>query len=360
MRPAHGPARPGGRWPGDSRIPRTARWTGRWTRRRLLGTAAAALGTALRASSATGVRAADAPGGWIALPRGREIALVRPDGSEDRTVVTLEQGEFAADVALSPDGTRLAFGLFTARTGEGAGGSDIVIAPVDGGTDRTVVVPRDRPGMLLASPSWSPDAKALVFEAVGLSGTGQPIIRSDWVAVDGGGRRTIATSARYPSFSPDGQAVVYTRTLPAGDALWEQPVAGGAGRELVADSLFLMIAYPRYGPDGKLIAFAGVGDAVPGLSGMPKLLGDGPAADPTRPRAALAHGFPAEPFAVTGAGADPRRLAQLPIDDAAVAWSPDGYWLAISGANGLFVVGVADGSVRRVTENGSFGGIDWR
>jgi hypothetical protein len=53
-------------------------------------------------------------------------------------------------------------------------------------------------------------------------------------------------------------------------------------------------------------------------------------------------------------------MASLPIDDAAVAWSPDGAWVAVSGANGLFLVNVADGSARRVSENGSFGAIDWR
>jgi len=50
----------------------------------------------------------------------------------------------------------------------------------------------------------------------------------------------------------------------------------------------------------------------------------------------------------------------MPIDDAAVAWSPDGSLLAVSGASGLFMVNVADGTARRVAEIGSFGAIDWR
>ena len=60
------------------------------------------------------------------------------------------------------------------------------------------------------------------------------------------------------------------------------------------------------------------------------------------------------------AGGDPRQIADLPIDDGAVAWSPDGNVLAISGANGVFLVNVADGSTRRTNEMGSFGAIDWR
>jgi Tol biopolymer transport system component len=316
--------------------------------------------------------AADPPTGLIALPRGREIGLVRPDGTEFRTVVNLAPGEFIADVALSPDGSQIAFGLFTARTGEGPGGSDIVIARVDNDAERTVVVPRDRPGMLLAAPQWSPDGQALIFEAVGLTATGQAGVSAEWVAADGSGRRAIAQSARYPSFAPDGKTIVYTRVLPTGDALWEHPVDGGEGREIIPDSQFLVVVYPRYRPDGKLIAFGGVGEALPGAPGLPglplptisptasKLLPGGSATEPGHPRTVAAHGFPAEPYVVSPSGGDPRRLAELPIDDAAVAWSPDGAWVAVSGASGLFLVGLADGEVRRVTENGSFGAIDWR
>jgi Tol biopolymer transport system component len=344
------------------------------SRRQVFG-AAFTLGAGLWLAARGTARAAVEPGGLIALPRGREIGLVKPDGTEYRTIVTLAPGEFIADVALSPDGSRVAFGLFTARTGDGPGGSDIVITPVENEAERTVIVPRDRPGVLLAAPQWSPDGQALVFESVGLTATGQAGVSAEWVAADGSGRRTIAQSARYPSFSPDGKSVVYTRALPTGDALWEHPVDGGDGREILPDSQLLVIVYPRYSPDGTLIAFGGVGDTLPsfpvppGLPGTPeptdsptspKLLAGRSGADPTRPRTVAAHGFPAEPYVVAPSGVDPRRLAELPIDDAAVAWAPDGSWVAISGASGLFLVSPTDGEVRRIAEYGSFGAIDWR
>ncbi|MFN8635901.1 MAG: hypothetical protein U0893_18785 [Chloroflexota bacterium] len=353
----------------------------RWTRRRLFGMAAGAA-AAVWAGRYGGARAAAESGGVIALPRARDIALVRPDGSEDRTLLTLQQGEFVADVALSPDGTRVAFGLFTARPGDGGGGSDIVVAPTEPGAARTVLVPRDRAGMLLAAPHWAPDGSALVFEGVGLSATGQASVTAEWVAADGSGRRVIATSGRYPSFSPDGKSVVYTKALPTGDSLMMQPLDGGEGREVVPDSAFLLITYPRFSPDGQSIAFTAVANApatvppglpgpfgtpgpagsptVPNGPGVPKSILTGPGGGAGDARSVLAHGFPAEPFAVPVAGGDARRLAPLPIDDAAIAWSPDGASVAVSGANGLFVVNVADGSFRRVSENGSFGAIDWR
>jgi Tol biopolymer transport system component len=232
------------------------------------------------------------------------------------------------------------------------------------------VAPRDRPGMLLAGPHWSPDGTALVFEAVGLSAAGQASVTAEWVAADGSGRRTVANAARYPSFSPDGTSIVFTRALPTGDALWVQPLDGSPGREVVPESKFLIVTYARFSPDGQWIAFTGVSDATPifppplptptGSPTVPKLLLSGRGMGGLDLRGVANHGYPAEPFVVSAAGGEPRRLAELPIDDAAIAWSPDGASVAVSGANGLFLIGVADGVVRRVTENGSFGAIDWR
>jgi Tol biopolymer transport system component len=355
-----------------------ARTAQRVGRRRFLGTALAAGALAwgsswqpaqatVRAAERPAERAADPPGGLLALPRGRDIVLVRPDGSDDRVVVSLQRGEFVADVALSPDRTKLAFGMFTANNASGAGGSDIVVVPVDAPDQRTIVAPRDGPGMLLAAPQWAPDSSALVFEAVGLSTAGKPTVSAEWVGADGTGRRTLAPAGRYPSFAPDGRTVVYTKSLPTGDALWEVHVEGGDGRELVAQDVLLLITYPRYSPDGQTIVLAGVGNDLPSgpspfsTPSAPKLLSAGDPASPAALRGVAAHGFPAAPYVVPIAGGSgPRALAPLPIDDAAVAWSPDGAQVAVSGANGLFMVNVADGSAKRVSETGSFGAIDWR
>src|SRR5690349_7911891 len=103
----------------------------RLSRRRLISRALVLGGATVAASLAASVgpgttgwrlaRADDGPSGLIALPRGREIALVRPDGSDDRTILTLQPGEFIADVALSPDQRKIAFGMFTAGGNEAGG-----------------------------------------------------------------------------------------------------------------------------------------------------------------------------------------------------------------------------------------------
>jgi Tol biopolymer transport system component len=327
------------------------------TRRRFLGLGVgAALGAcAGRTWPGLALAAADGPGGVVALPRGREIVLVRADGSNDQVVVLLQPGEFIADVALSPDASRIAFGVFRGGA-SGPSGSDIAVAPVEAaGSGYSIVVPRDRPGMLLAAPYWAPDGAALVFEGIGIDATGKPVIFSDWAAADGSGRRTLVEDGRYPALSPDGREVAYVRSKPSGDSLYVRPLDGGAERQLLSEAQFVAIIGPRYSPDGSSIAFSGVQDRP---AGFPKL--QTWASEPTVRRGVAGHGMPSDPYVVPSTGGDARQIAALAYDDLAVAWSPDAAWLAVSGAAGLKLVRVADGSIQPVGDTSSFGAIDWR
>jgi Tol biopolymer transport system component len=301
--------------------------------------------------------AAGAPSGTIVLPRGGSLALVRADGSDDRTLLTLPPGQFVADVALSPDGTRVAFGIFTAGT-TAPGGSDIAVAPTDPTAGSfTIIVPRDRPGMQLAAPCWSSDGTALAFEGVGLGADGTPVMFTDWVAADGSGRQRLVEDGHLPTLSPDGREVAYVRSKPDGDSLWTRPFHGGPEREILSETQFISITGPHYSPDGSAIAFGGTMER-PVLS--PKLLGPDAPSDPSRLRSVARHGFPSDAYIMSANGADVRAAALLAYDDLALCWSPDGAWLAVSGAAGLKLVNLSDGTIRPVTSKGSFGAIDWR
>ena len=317
------------------------RW--RTTRRRFFGLGLGVVAAATLASRAPWVAlAAQGASGAIALPRGRDIALVRADGSDDRTILSLRPGEFIADVALSPDGTRVAFGLFTAGT-SGPGGSDIVVAPTDPASGaQTVIVPRDRPGMLLAAPCWSSDGSGLAFEGIGLGVDGKSVVFSDTVAADGSDRRRLVEDGRYPALSPDGREVAFVRSKPTGDSLFARALDGGPEREILSEEQFVSISGPRYSPDGSAIAFAGTYDRP---TTSPKLIGaDSLGAGDVR--SVAGHGFPADAFVVTPSGADVRMAAQLSYDDLSLCWSPDGNWLAVSGAAGLKLVHMADGAIQ--------------
>jgi Tol biopolymer transport system component len=334
-------------------------------RRRLLQLAlAVSAGLVLGARARPGsVLAAADPTGWIALARNRDVVLTRPDGGETHALVSVGRGEFVFDVALSPDGTRLAYAYFTTPTGTGGGGADIMLVSLTPeGSAPTLLAARDGPGVLLGAPGWAPDGQSLVFEVVGFTAAGQPAIHCDTINADGSGRRTIVEAARYPTVAPDGTTVAYVKSSPTGDSLWTRPLAGGAERQIVSDVEMAGISYPRYAPDGGLIAFAGVNlnsMGAPSETTERLRIGLSTSSNPA-PLGVAHHGYPTDPWVVEAAGTGLRRVVQLSGDDLAVAWSPDGQSLAVSGAYGLVLLTIGDGSQRPVTEDGSFGAIDWR
>jgi Tol biopolymer transport system component len=168
-----------------------------------------------------------------------------------------------------------------------------------------VIVQRDRPGVLLSAPCWSPDGSGLVFESVAVTSTGAPQNSVDWVSVSGSGRRAIAVGGRFPGVSPDGSQIVFVRSAPAGDGLFVQPLSGGAERRILPDDRQMAITTPRFSPDGTTIAFAGV---EPYPLGMTKRAPLSPLT--SRPDA---HGLLADPYIVSRTGTDLRRVAQLAV-----------------------------------------------
>lgn len=358
-RPAPGPrvaTASRGTPPMDTRPGRAGR--GFASRRRML---AALLATPVAAALSSGgprsLAAApaaqqDEPFGTIVAPRDAELALVGADGYSERTLLTLGGGALASDVAWSPDGGRIAFSVFTERPGE-PGGADIAVVVASGeATEAPILVPRDQPGTLLASPVWSPDGSGLAFENVG------PTVQVEWIGMDGSGRRLLADGGRFPTLSRDGGTLAYVKSASSGDGIWARPFAGGPESQVVAEYELLAVAFPRFSPDGGRLAFAGVGDLNRAPAMRTRLIGQSSRSPVLATR--LMHGLPWDLFVVDLSGANLRRLAFLSEDDAAIAWSPDGRWIAVGSATGLRLVSLADGGVRVISTLGSYGGIDWR
>jgi Tol biopolymer transport system component len=312
--------------------------------------------------SPTTVDAAGPPAGWIILTRERSIIRVRTDGSDTATLLTVGLGEFVFDVALSPDGKQLAYAYYTTPPGRGGGGSDIMVVTIAPGVGKPrLVATRDGPGVLLGAPGWTPDGQSIVFESVGLMPTGTAAIHCDMVGADGSGRRAIVDGARYPTVSADGKSLAYVKSQNTGDSLWVRPFDGGQEHQIISDVAMAAISYPRFSPDGSLIAFAGVdlsGEIAPTTAPLLMRLDVGPGEGVTR--SAMRHGLPTNPYVVAPDGSGLREVAELYGDDLAMAWSPDGQWLAVTGAYGLSLLGVADGSERDLSQDGSFGALDWR
>ena len=54
------------------------------------------------------------------------------------------------------------------------------------------------------------------------------------------------------------------------------------------------------------------------------------------------------------------RLTAFEEDEPTLAWSPDGYWLAMMGGGGLYLMPRDRSQPPHKLTKGGFGGIDWR
>jgi dipeptidyl aminopeptidase/acylaminoacyl peptidase len=114
---------------------------------------------------------------------GNILWVMNADGSGVRVLIDEEFGH-VADLAWSPDGSRLAF---DARYGGG-----VWIVGVDG--SGLTEVPKG------SAPRWSPTGSRLAFQSAG----------GIWVInADGSGRREVAAVGRDPVWSPDGSRIAY-------------------------------------------------------------------------------------------------------------------------------------------------------
>ena len=215
------------------------------------------------------------------------LASVAADGTDERVIV---RGWWLS--TLSPDGQWITY------IGPGAG---LSTARADGtGTPRSLGT--------FGMPVWSPDSRRIaVTYSDGL-----------WVVDrDGGGLVQLAAAGpAYPSWSPDGEWIVF-RSRPAQTAdLLIVSSSGGVPRHLVDAA-----GVPLWSPDGTLIAYHGSS----GLSVV-------------RPDGSGRREFPAAKV----------------VGDSGIgfAWMPDSRRLVFASANGLALLDVTNGTVVGVYPRG--------
>lgn len=178
-------------------------------------------------------------GGWNLLWVDREGKPAGTVGQPDRYIVP----------SVSPDGKRVAVGIFTGSQGVG----DIWIFDVVRGTNTRLTFGPANNGL----PVWSPDGKVLYY---GASATGTPHISTK--AADGSGseRVVLATPNVFEvplSITPDSRYLLYMRKDLSKDAathLWVLPLSGGGKPfPIVQDNWAEKDA--RISPDGNWMAY---------------------------------------------------------------------------------------------------------
>ncbi len=176
-----------------------------------------------------------------------EVVVVSVDDG-DREVVELSSSEFVDDMAVAPDGRRVAAVLRPNPPNEGdlvPPGSRLVVADLITGA----VVPVDSvsdPGTSVGLLDWSPDGSVLAV----LSGNRGALVLVDtesWGVVgvvdSGLGEGTLSG----PSWSPDGDLLAYVRL----SAVVVYDVAGGTSMEITRDPIQVGSGAPSWSPDGE-------------------------------------------------------------------------------------------------------------
>ncbi|MBL7119135.1 MAG: PD40 domain-containing protein [Dehalococcoidia bacterium] len=219
------------------------------------------------------------------------------------------------------------------------------------------------------SPSWSPDGNKIVFashvEPPPLEPGIEPPLEGGIYVMDADGSDRTQVSgdiARSVSWSPDGNRIVY-----ASGASIITMDSDGTNRELVVawESVYDTFDWPSYSPDGSKILFALAtgGIFVVGIDGsnQTRLSPEGvddyyPAWSPDGTKIAYSErDGHSEIYVMNADGSNPTRLTENTVGDGSPAWSPDGSRIAFiserDGQPDLYTMDAHGGDVSRLTEN---------
>lgn len=240
-------------------------------------------------------------------------------------------------------------------------GADLLRVDVDSGAVSPLAQRHALTESVDAPALWS-DGHAVLFQlsnlaaaiAVPAQATPQYQSRVEQLAFDGSAPTVIVDDARYPGPASDGSRIAFMRSTSTGAALFAHSLADGTDSLVVPPGNFLGMAYPRYSPDGRQIAFAALSKLTP--------MGNthaGNALDWLTATPASAHGFPWEAWLVNADGSELRDVPDLLDDDPSVTWSPDGSKVLVYGGWGSFIVDPVTGTADSLSYLGGYGSTAW-
>jgi serine/threonine protein kinase len=174
---------------------------------------------------------------------------------------------YEGEPTFSPDGETIAY------VSDRSGNIEIYMQQISGGPYKNITNNNADD----AQPAYSPDGKQIAFVSTRSSssaliyrGPGTPLMGGDvWVMPAlGGSARRIAEAGNFPSWTPDGSAIIYVVGRQGTPKILSVPASGGTPREIpiklkAGEPSLTYLFYPSYSSDGRWIVFEGQpGDGI--------------------------------------------------------------------------------------------------
>jgi TolB protein len=182
-----------------------------------------------------------------------QLVTVRPDGSDTRVLLTAKGGGLSSP-AYSANNRRIAYARYLRN-----GRFEIFTMDANGHRRRQLTHSREE-DQLNGAPSFSPDGRRIAYDSNLGTGTTQShlfLIRSRGGSSD---QLTRGPGSDFsPSFSPDGNEIVFARGTPGYEEICILRV-GGTVRSIarLPDSSYYADGVPSFSPDGRQIVFQGI------------------------------------------------------------------------------------------------------
>ncbi len=292
----------------------------------------------------------EALGRLVYAEPGGALWSLEPATKHTESFAALPAGSYVGHLAISPDGTGLAYsGLIQDPQRRSGSGADLFV--MDLASRRSSLVAEAFEDDAYTQSAWSPDGRMLYVTRVA---RGQPP-HIERMTSTGTARTTIVTG-HSPTVAPDGRLGYLTGPRDRRQTLWVADAAGQNPRRVVSDKEFQALAAPRFAPDAPRIVFAAVGDPRKGRD-----RGEAPDA-PGWLRIPVAHahgGPPWDLWLINADGSGLRRLTNLREDYLVPTWSPDGRWIAFVGELGVYLFEFKTERLLRLTEQTSTAGLAW-
>lgn len=203
----------------------------------------------------------------------------------------LGEGAQLFGVAVAPDGQDIAVAYSPPNDATAIPRADLYLLNGDGTSPQLLM---EHTGLYESFdyPTWSPDGQWLYYTRSDVfvnedQTFGDVIINIERIPAGGGQPEVVISNAEQPSISADGSRIAYLKfdLESYTRSIWVAKIDGSDPVQLLADSRFFDVASPRFSPDGQLVAFAGSGPLQPASAVPGSSLALGPESQPAWPPA---------------------------------------------------------------------------